>query len=303
MKSHPSIGVAIITYRAKELLPKCLPPLLSSPLNPRVLVVNSTSNDGTVEKAQEMGAETLVIPRHRFNHGLTREEARHYLKTDIVVMITPDAILTNSSTLSHLVEPIIAAKASAAYARQIPHIGADFFESFPRKYNYPSQSHIRGLEDLSTYGVYAFFCSNACAAYSNAALDAIGGFQKVLLGEDTVAVAQLLREGHRIAYVAEAVVRHSHRYTLRQEFQRYFDIGLARREYAHLLSCENGDTRRGMGYFKEMTKCLWKDKPSLLPYAFAHALVKWLGYQAGRSSLKAPHWWKKTLSSQDFYWN
>ena len=39
--------------------------MLSSPLHPRVLVVNSSSNDGTVEEAEKLGAEVLVIPRHQ----------------------------------------------------------------------------------------------------------------------------------------------------------------------------------------------------------------------------------------------
>ncbi|HEY4831864.1 MAG TPA: glycosyltransferase family 2 protein, partial [Waddliaceae bacterium] len=61
--------MAIITHNAKHHLPCCLPPLLQSSLKPRVLVVNSSSNDGTVEQAQSLGAETLVIPRADFNHG------------------------------------------------------------------------------------------------------------------------------------------------------------------------------------------------------------------------------------------
>lgn len=232
----PSIGVAVITHKAKNHLPLCLPPLLQSSLKPRVLVVNSSSHDGTVETALELGAETLVIPRPDFNHGSTREKARKHLDTDIVVMITPDAYALDTHVLERLVKPIIEGKASISYARQIPHDGADFFESFHREFNYPSESHIRGIEEIGRYGVYTFFCSNSCAAYSNKALDEIGGFHSTLLGEDTVAVAKLLRKGHKIAYTAEAIVKHSHRYTLMQEFKRTFDTGLARAEYGHLLS-------------------------------------------------------------------
>jgi rhamnosyltransferase len=294
-----SIGVAIITHHAKHHLAQCLPQLLQSPLRPRVLVVNSSSEDGTVEKAQELGAETLVIPRAEFNHGVTREVARSYLNTDIVGMMTPDAYLEDQHALDKLVVPLLAGHASVAYARQIPHEGADFFESFPREYNYPSSSHIRGIEDLPRYGVYTFFCSDSCAVYDNRALESIGGFQETLLGEDTVAVAKLLRDGHKIAYVAEAVVKHSHRY----EFLRSFDTGLARRGYAELLQGGGSDQKRGIVYFQEMVKRLAKEQPLLLPYACAHVFVKWAGYKIGTKSLNAPLWWKKALSSQDFYWN
>lgn len=298
----PTIGVAVITHASKYHLPRCLPVFLNSPLKPRVLVVNSSSHDGTVEIAKALGAETLVIPRSKFNHGATRELARKHLQTDIVVMITPDAYAAHTDLLEVLTKPLIEQQAAVAYARQIPHEGADFFESFPREFNYPPKSHFRSLLDSDNHGVYTFFCSNSCAAYLNSALDEIGGFEPVLLGEDTVAVARLLHRGHKIAYVANAVVHHSHRYSLLQEFQRSFDTGLARKQYRHLIAAGGKDSKRGKAYALELGKRLWRENRSLLPYAFLQTTVKWLGYQCGKLSFKAPKWVKKSLSSQDFYW-
>lgn len=297
-----TIGVAIMTHRAKKHLKQCLPPLLASPLKPRVLLVNSSSYDGTVELAQSLGAETLVIPRREFNHGTTRDLARRHLKTDIVVMMTPDAYAIDSSLLEKLVAPIQQNLASIAYARQIPHDGADFFESFPRQFNYPDTSELRRLSDISHYGVYTFFCSNTCAAYSNSALDEIDGFGPVIFGEDTLAVAKLLKRGHAIAYVAEAVVKHSHRYTLKQEFKRHFDIGLARREARNLLLEAGNDHARGAQFVSAMLSQLASKHPHLLPYGCLQVAAKWLGYRLGQASLHAPLWLRKTCSSQDFYW-
>ena len=100
------VGVVVITHRAREQLGQCLPPLLRSPLRPRVLVVNSSSQDGTVETAAELGAETLVVPRRSFNHGLTRELARRRLGTPVVVMLTPDAHACADDFLERLTEPV-----------------------------------------------------------------------------------------------------------------------------------------------------------------------------------------------------
>lgn len=297
-----SIGVAIITHNAKHHLPKCLPAFLNSPLKPRVVVVNSSSNDGTVELAQEMGAEVLLIPRSLFNHGTTRERARHYLNTDIVVMVTPDAYPLDDTLLETLTAPILSGSASVTYARQIPHDNASFFESFPRKFNYPEQSELRSIFDLNKYGVYTFFCSDTCAAYSNTALNEINGFESALFGEDTVAVAKMMRNGHKIAYVAEAVVKHSHNYSLKQEFKRHFDIGLSRKHCEHLFQGAGKDSNRGSTYVKKLLKETASSKPHLLPYAFFQSLTKFAGYQLGRKSHKAPNWFKKIFSSQDFYW-
>lgn len=298
----PSIGIVFITHCAKHHLKKCLPPLLNSPLNPRVLVVNSSSNDGTVELAQELGAETLVIPRSEFNHGLTREKARKHLNTDIVVMMTPDAYATDTGMLGRLVNPLITKKASIAYARQLPHDGADFFETFAREFNYPSEGHIRSIRDVSKYGIYTIFCSDSCAGYLNAALDEIGGFIDVLTGEDTVAAAKLLHRGHKIAYVAEACVKHSHKYTLKQEFKRHFDTGLARESYKSMIDIGATDQARGKLYLKTLMIKLWKERPLLIPYACVQTITKWFGYKIGTKSVNASTAWKKMCSSQDFYW-
>jgi rhamnosyltransferase len=302
MSKPKTVGVAVITHCAKKHLPYCLVPLLKSKLQPRVMVVNSTSNDGTVELAEQFGAETLVIPRAEFNHGETREKARKALGTDIVIMITPDAYVVNADALEKLIEPIVNGDAAVSYGRQIAHDGAGFFERFHRDFNYPSESHVRGLEDLSVYGPYTFFCSNSFAAYSNSAMDEIGGFDHVLLGEDTVAVSKLLRRGHKIAYVADAVVQHSHAYTLEQEFRRTFDTGLARKGYQHYFEGAPSDTKRGLQYTKKMFSELSRQSPSLIPYGLTQTIVRYVAYKVGQASVHAPIWLKKKLSSQDFYW-
>lgn len=303
MTRLPTVGVAVITHNATKHLPNCLPPLINSPLKPKVVVVNSSSNDGTVELAEKLGATTMVVPRSSFNHGYTREQARKFLDTEIVVMVTPDAYATSTDTLSLLIQPIIENKASIAYARQIPHDHAGFFEAFPRTFNYPEKSHIRGIEDLHTYGVYTYFCSNSFAAYSNRALDEIGGFTPVLLGEDTIAVSKLLKKRHKIAYVAEAEVKHSHRYNLKQEFQRHFDTGLARKSTQELNVSSLSDQKRGAKFLADQFKYLLTTKPYLLPYATLQSTVKYLGYLIGRRSVKAPKWIIKRCSSQDYFWS
>lgn len=298
-----SVGVAVITYTAVALLPKCLPPLLASPLSPRVLVVNSSSNDGTVELAREMGADTLVIPREEFNHGATREIARNELGTEIAVMITPDAIPLSSETLGSLVRPIVEGVASVSYARQIPHEGADIFEAFPRFFNYPDKSGVRSIGDVDKLGPFTFFCSDSCAAWSNSALDSIGGFEPTLSLEDTIATAKLLRAGHKIAYCAEAVVRHSHHYSPLMEFKRYFDIGYVRALHKDLILGEGGDERRGAAMTRELIQTLACHQPHLIPYALVLTSAKLLGYRLGYHGTSLPVWMKRRLSGQDYFWN
>jgi rhamnosyltransferase len=300
---HPSIGIVIPTFQAAKHLPYCLPPLLHSSLKPRILIIDSSSTDNTVAIARSMGAETLIIPQREFNHGATREKGRQYLQTSIVVMLTQDAYAASTHMLEHLVKPLLEYRASIAYARQLPHQGASFFAAFARYFNYPPFSHIRSLRDIHIYGVYTFFCSNSCAAYLNSALDEIGGFPSILFGEDSIVVAKLLHRQHCIAYVAEAEVYHSHDYTLKQEFCRHFDIGLARHAYQDLLAIGGSDSQRGKAYAQALLKGLWQTSPLQIPYAILHILAKWSGYHLGQASIRASPRWKKFFSSQKSYWH
>jgi rhamnosyltransferase len=272
-------------------------------LKPRVLIIDSSSKDDTVKIAKKMDIETLVIPQKEFNHGATREYARKYLNTDIVVMMTQDTYPKSSDFLYYLVAPLIKGKASVSYARQIPHNGASFFEAFQRHFNYPEKNNIRGIEDFDAYGTSIFFCSNSCAAWSNAALDEIGGFFPVLANEDTFAVATLLHKGHRIAYFAESVVYHSHRYSLFEEFKRYFDTGYTRKLYRENHFCGCRDEKHGSSYVLTMLKVLIKQNPSDIPYAILHLAVKYLGYQAGSIGPKLPLKAARLMSAQDYYWS
>lgn len=299
------IGVVFVTHNAKHHLSKCLPPILNSPLRPRVLVLNSSSKDGTAEEAIRLGAEVLIIPRSEFNHGSSRNIARRHLNTDIIVMMTPDAYALDEHLIEKLTSPLVAKEAVVAYARQIPHDDARPLEALSRFFNYPEESSIRGMEDLSKHGVHTFFCSNSCAAWDNRLLDTIGGFPSVLTGEDTLAAAMLLQRGHRIAYVAESIVKHSHDYTIWQEFRRYFDTGYVRKEQRtlqDLIQQSGRDEKRGVAFLRAQLKEVWKRHPLLLPKLILSSAAKFLGYRVGAMSLNAPLWFKKRMSSQDFYW-
>ena len=133
-------------------------------------------------------------------------------------------------------------------------------------------------------------------------MEEIKGFDSVLLGEDTLATAKLLHRGHSIAYVAEVLVKHSHRYSVKQEFQRHFDAGLVRSRYKDVFSCENDDIKKGKDYAKTLFKTLYKENKKLIPYGLTHLLFKWLGYKIGLNGNLLPVCVKKIMSSQKFYW-
>ena len=142
----------------------------------------------------------------------------------------------------------------------------------------------------------------ACAAWSNRALDSIGGFPTTLVTEETLAVCRLLRCGHRIAYVADATVHHSHAYGLAQEFRRHYDIGYVRRRFRDLLTARERDEVRGRRYVLELLTTILREQPLLLPYALAQTAMKFAGYRCGMIGPRLPIAVSELLSGQEFFW-
>jgi rhamnosyltransferase len=190
-----------------------------------------------------------------------------------------------------------------SYSRQLPRPGADVFEAFPREFNYGSTPQVRGIEDVHQYGVYTFFCSNSCAAYKNEALDEIGGFDPILTNEDYFAVAKMLQKGYRIYYASESKVLHSHKYTLLEEFQRYFDTGYVRAQRPFVQEIVGAAERRGVGFVAALIKRLAKESVWKIPYAVAQSGVKWCGYRVGFHAKRLPVSWRKKLSQQKYFWD
>lgn len=302
---EPSIGVVIPTYKPPhDQLTRLLKKIQQTPGDQLILVIDSSSKNGTVELAEELGVDTLVVSQNEFNHGATREYARQHLGTDIVVMLTQDVCPVSTDFLEKLVLPMKSNnRIAVTYARQVARQGASILESFPREFNYGTLSYVRSIKDIEEYGVHTFFSSDSCAAYRNSCLNEIGGFDPVLTSEDYFAVAKLLIKGYKIAYVAESVVIHSHAYTLWQEFQRYFDTGYVRAEYPFVQELVGHAETRGVGFVEVLLIRLIKEAPWLIPYAILQSGVKFLGYRTGFSlGRKLPDKLKAMFSMQSFYW-
>jgi len=130
----------------------------------------------------------------------------------------------------------------------------------------------------------------------------VGGFPVVLTHEDTFAAARLIAAGHKIAYVAEAIVRHSHRYTLRQEFCRFADTGFARTLYRLDRLFNQRDEGRGRLYAHALLASAYGESFRLLPYALAQLFVRYSGYRLGSFAVRLPSSVMRSISSQDYYW-
>ncbi len=270
------------------------------------LVVDSESTDGMELLELPLGWRRLSIEVKEFSHGGTRNMALQHLpsNTELVVFMTQDALLANSDALPVLLSAFDDPSIACAFGRQLPHMDATPIAAHARLFNYPATSRTLSMADQPQFGIKTCFFSNSFAAYRLADLLAAGGFPSdVILGEDMSVAARVLIEGKRVAYVAEACVSHSHNYTLRQEFCRYFDTGIFHARSSWLLQTFGEARGEGLRFLLSEMKYLWRHEPSWLLDATLRTFAKWLGYKLGRHETYLPLRLKRFFSMHKGYWN
>ena len=285
-----TIKVIMLTYNAGSGFDRVLAALLKqkgiSPVD--ILVIDSSSTDGTIELVQKAGISLCVIAKETFGHGKTRQLAlAKQGKADVVIYLTQDALLADEDAILSLCRFLEQEEQlAAAFAQQIPYPEMSCFSQFARFYNYGDKSYIRSFADRKKYGIKTVFFSDCFAAYKTKYLQAVGGFMDVSFGEDTCMAAKLLMAGYKVGYCAQAKAYHSHNYSLREDFARYRVIGKFHKQQAWLLDTFGKAGGEGIAFVRAEIEFLNKNgKQSLLPLALVRNMAKFIGYRIGLAGL------------------
>jgi rhamnosyltransferase len=218
--------------------------------------------------------------------------------------MTQDALPLNRLVIENLIKILEIPMVAASYARQVPRPGASPPEQFARVFNYPADSLNKSRELIPKLGIKTFFFSNVCSSIRRDVFDSLGGFpERVIMDEDLLFSARAILKGYGIAYVAEAKVFHSHRYTWFQQFKRYFDIGVFFRDYAWLLRYSKVNDE-GTRFVKEELRFLRKTGSYCwIPYVLGELVCKYGGYKMGLNYRLVPRICKQVVSLHRGYWN
>jgi rhamnosyltransferase len=93
---------------------------------------------------------------------------------------------------------------------------------------------------------------------------------------------KMLQQGYNIAYQADAIVYHSHSYSLSQEFKRYFDMGKFHTQEQWILDDFGKAEGEGKKFVISEIKYLVKNGNFyLLPLMVIRTAFKFLGYKIG----------------------
>ncbi|WP_199743186.1 glycosyltransferase [Sphingomonas ginsenosidivorax] len=292
------------TYNSHSELTRLLASLDVQTLDHDLVIVDSSSCDGTAELGRSRADIFIPINQRDFNHGGTRQMVVDLLVDhDVLVFLTQDAELVEPEALAKLVACFDDRTVGAACGRQLPHQNANPFAEHARLFNYPAEGRVVDRNNLKLYGLKAAFMSNSFAAYLRTALVAAGGFPtNVILAEDMYVAARMVMAGWKIVYASEAMCRHSHNYTVKEEAQRYFDTGVFHARETWIRSTLGGTGGEGRRYVVSELRFLGLRRARLWPASLWRNAAKLAGYKLGQAEEQIPLPLKRRWSMHRGFW-
>ena len=248
-----------------------------------ILVIDTESRDDTLEICKQYSNINVIqVKQSEFNHGTTRNIAAKHSKGKYLIFLTQDAIPQNEKFIENLLKPFENSQVAAIYGRQIARNDATPMERFSRHFNYPEEDTTKSKKDLEVLGIKAFFFTNVCSAFRREDFDNIGGFQNdIILNEDMIIASKLILSGKLISYASTATVIHSHSYTFRQQFGRYFDIGVSLKMNRYILEYSKVE-KEGNKFLIEAIKFFVKSlKLNCAVKIVIESIFKFAGFKLG----------------------
>ena len=305
--NRPSFKIACIipTYNGKKDLARLLDSLQKQSAQFDLFIVDSSSKDGTTELAKSRCQNTLVIPSSEFNHGGTRQlMIDQNPKYDIYVFLTQDAYLEDPEAIFKITSMFSDSEVGAVCGRQLAHHDANLLAQHARSFKYPLKNQIKSLADAEKIGIKAAFMSNSFAAYRRTALESVSGFPRhVIFAEDMYAAAKMLLQGWKVGYSGDAACRHSHNYSITEEFRRYFDMGVFHARESWIRESFGSAGGEGLKYVISELKFLGLKKIYLWPLSFLRNAIKLFAYKLGQKESSLPISIKKRLGMYKGYWD
>jgi rhamnosyltransferase len=304
-----------------------------------VIVIDSGSTDGTLDilaryAAAHPNLRTHTIRPEDFGHGKTRNLGARMAEAPVLIFLNADATPVDNNWLAGLLRELQPEHIAGVYGRQIARPDAYPMERFFLDYWYgptrrvQSISRSRGAsappqssgdDTGSTRGASAppqpssdiaapagaltvdniFFSTVNCSmkrdVWARFPFD-----ETVVMTEDQVWSRQAIEAGYTLIYAPDCAVVHSHNYTLKAAFKRFFDAGWSAE--ASFVPDQRGARtallRRTLAYpAKEAAWLIRTNQWPWLPRAALYEATKLTAVLAGRNHRLLPTALKRKLSA------
>ena len=194
-----------------------------------IVVVDSSSTDGTRERAEHHGAVVFPIPRENFNHGRTRNLGIKVATGELIALLTQDAEPRDPQWLKGLIEPFEDPRVAGVYSRVVPRndasplversVKADLVYSEERLYKKVDNLEEWHAKHPFERRVEGHF-NNVSSCVRRSVVEEIP-FPEIFFGEDLAWGIKILEAGHALVYEPSSAVVHSHPTSLIDDFKRH----------------------------------------------------------------------------------
>ncbi len=227
------VSIVVPTFNGGELLIKCVKKLCSQKVdfNFEILLIDSSSTDNSIINVEKDERISIYkINQSDFQHGKTRNLAVTLSKGEYIAFLTQDAIPSNQDWLKNIILPLVNDKeVCAVFGRHISHENHtelskramdSFFEQFQKtlKYRYDDDL-IKFFSENPSYRQYLHYYSDNNSCLRKSIWEEFP-YHDVDYGEDQLWADWVINSGKTKAFANNAVVFHSHEYSVKEEFER-----------------------------------------------------------------------------------
>ncbi len=280
-----------------------------------ILIIDSGSTDGTVDYVKSI-TDTRVrlheIVPSEFGHGRTRNLAVSLTTGQYAVLITHDACPASEDWLANLVRAADQNdRIAGVFGRHIAYPGANPFVAHELEVHFSGfeaapvtslDDPRRYLDDLG-YRQHLHFFSDNNALIRRIVWENIP-YPDVDFAEDQIWAQKIIEAGWCKAYASDAVVFHSHDYSLMERLQRSFDESYAFLRLFKYRLCPNLTTLIKSWVALTIrdarfacTNGLWHKAPISVARAPLDNFMRSLGHYLGTKGNRLQPMLRKKLSS------
>lgn len=247
----------------------------------RIIYILTEGKDDTEKILNDKKINYQKIVKKEFSHSLVREKAAMASDSDILIFITQDIVIKDELWLYKLIKGIINNECEASFSKQITKYNN--IEKYTREKNYPEKSYIVTKKDIKSMGLRAFFFSDAASAIKTSVFKELKGYdnKNLPISEDMYIAYKIIMNGYRIKYESDSVIYHSHKFTLKELYNRYKLTGQFFKQNSYLD--EYGTTGTGASLAKYILKRILQEKRFNLLFRYPFDMAaRFIGMKVGK---------------------
>jgi len=223
------VSVIIPVKNGADTIRRCLHGIFNQTIAEQleVIVIDSGSEDDTLEIIKEFPVKLKQISSAQFNHGATRNLGAQLAEGEYIVMTVQDAIPADNLWLENMIRHFSDPEVAGVCGQQIvpherdknPH---EWFRPISpptvRNYQFRSVSEFEALPPEKKRQVCGWDDVNAC--YRAEVLKNILPFNEVVFGEDLDWANRAYKHGYKLVFDTQCRVYHYHHNSYRKYYER-----------------------------------------------------------------------------------